>query len=127
MSRSVQSLPSWLLAVLVAVSWLGLLVHNFLESVDGSTLAVGLVSAGLFLGWWRIPSRRSAMAWILLGMGMVQLVGAAVTVVPFGFLPFTPSQTLGHYLVHVEYGASQVPLAGATIKQLRRDSGKSQA
>ncbi len=120
MSRNVQSLPSWLLAVLVAVSWLGLLVHNFLESVDGSTIAVGLVSAGLCLGWWRIPSRRSAIARLLLAMGMVQLVGAAVTVVPFRFLPFTPSQTLGHYLVHVEYGASQVPLAWAMIKLLRR-------
>ena len=127
MSRNVQSLPSWLLAVLVAVSWLGLLVHNFLESVDGSTIAVGLVSAGLLLGWWRIPSTRGAMAWLLLGMGMVQFAGATVTVVPFGFLPFTPSQTLGHYLVHVEYGASQVPLAAAMIKQLLRDSGKSQA
>ncbi len=38
-----------------------------------------------------------------------------------------PSQTLGHYLVHVEYGSSQVPLAGTMIKQLLRDSGKSQA
>ncbi len=127
MSRNVQSLPPWLLAVLVAVSWLGLLVHNFLESVDGSTIAVGLVSAGLFLGWWRIPPRRSAMVWLLLGMGMAEFAGATVTVVPFGFLPFTPSQTLGHYLVHVEYGASQVPLAWAMIKQLLRDSGKSQA
>ena len=67
------------------------------------------------------------MAWLLLGMGMVQFAGATVTFVPFGFLPFTPSQTLGHYLVHVEYGASQVPLAGVMIKQLLRDSGKSQA
>ena len=67
------------------------------------------------------------MAWLLLAIAMVQFVGATVTVVPFGFLPFTPSQTLGHYLVHVEYGASQVPLAGAMIKQLLRDSGKSQA
>src|SRR5438034_4723472 len=73
------------------MSWLGLLVHNFLESVDGSTIAVGLVSAGLFLGWWRIPSRRSAMAWLLLGMGIAQFVGATVAVVPFGFLPFIPS------------------------------------
>jgi len=67
------------------------------------------------------------MVWLLLGMGMAEFAGATVTVVPFGFLPFTPSQTLGHYLVHVEYGASQVPLTGAMIKQLLRDSGKSQA
>jgi len=67
------------------------------------------------------------MGWLLLGMGIVQFAGATVTVVPFGFLPCTPSQPLGHYLVHGEYGASQVPLAGAMIKQLLRDSGKSQA
>lgn len=127
MPSKVHLLAPWLLALLVTVSWLGLLAHNYVESVDGSTIAIGLVSVGLFLGWWRIPSRRHALDRLLLAMGLIQLVGAAVTVVPFNFLPFAPSQTLDHYLVHVLYGVSQLPLTSAMITQLRKNSGKLQA
>jgi hypothetical protein len=118
LSRNVRALPTWLLAAVVAVSWLGLLVHNTVESVDGSTVAIGLFSVALFLGWWRIPSRRRVFGRLLLALGLVQLAGAIITVLPFGFLPFVPSQTVDHYLVHVLYGACQLPLSGVMIKQL---------
>ncbi len=109
----------WLLGLTVAVSWLGLVVHNYLESVDGSTFAVGIISLGLFIAWCTIKSRRILMVRLLLFIALTQLLGAAVTVMPLSFLPFTPSQTLEHYTLHVFYGGSQLPLIGMMIKQLR--------
>jgi hypothetical protein len=83
--------------------------------VDGSTTAIGLVSATLFLAWWKIPSRRGLAIGLLLALGILQLVGAVVTVIPFSFLPFAPAQTMTHYLAHLVYGAMQLPLIGATV------------
>ena len=105
------------ISAFVFLSWLGLFIHNFIESVDGSTIIVGLVSLAIFLDWWVNTRTRRLATRILLSIGLLQLVGAAVTVLPFSFLPFKPQQTLTHYLAHLLYGVFQVPLIVGLLRK----------
>ena len=114
-----------LVAALLALSWLGLFVHNSIElpalnllSAENSLPA--LVAVLLFAGWWFLPTRRLAAA-LLLVWGLLHLVGGAiVTVIPFSFLPFVPDQNFTHYFAHFLYGLAQLPLIGVMIQQIRR-------
>ena len=114
-----------LVAALLALSWLGLFVHNSIElpalnllSAENSLPA--LVAVLLFAGWWLLPTRRLAAA-LLLVWGLLHLVGGAiVTVIPFSFLPFVPEQVFIHYFAHFLYGLAQLPLIGVIIQQMRR-------
>ena len=114
-----------LVAALLALSWLGLFVHNSIElpalnllSAENSLPA--LVAVVLFAGWWLLPIRRLA-ATLLLVWGLLHLVGGAiVTVIPFSFLPFVPDQDFIHYFAHFLYGLAQLPLIGVMIQQIRR-------
>lgn len=114
-----------LVAALLALSWLGLFVHNSIElpalnllSAENSLPA--LVAVLLFAGWWLLPTRRLAAA-LLLVWGLLHLVGGAiVTVIPFSFLPFVPDQNFTHYFAHFLYGLAQLPLIGVMIQQIRR-------
>ena len=114
-----------LVAALLALSWLGLFVHNSIElpalnllSPENSLPA--LVAVLLFAGWWLLPTRRLAAA-LLLVWGLLHLVGGAiVTVIPFSFLPFVPEQDFIHYFAHFLYGLAQLPLIGVMIQQMRR-------
>jgi hypothetical protein len=114
-----------LVAALLALSWLGLFVHNSIElpalnllSAENSLPA--LVAVLLFAGWWLLPTRRLAAA-LLLVWGLLHLVGGAiVTVIPFSFLPFVPDQNFTHYFAHFLYGLAQLPLIGVMIQQMRR-------
>ena len=97
----------------VAVSWLGEFVHNVADMPDLALLSPenvipALIAAGLFLSCWLLPSRRAPPV-LLLVWGALNLVGGEMTVIPFGFLPFYPEQTLKHYLFHVLYAAAQLP------------------
>lgn len=56
------------------------------------------------------------IAWATLHL----VVGAVITVIPFGFLPFTPEQSLRHYLAHVVYGLAQLPLIIVMVQEIRR-------
>ena len=114
-----------LVAALLALSWLGLFVHNSIElpalnllSAENSLPA--LVAVVLFAGWWLLPTRRLAAA-LLLVWGLLHLVGGAiVTVIPFSFVPFVPDQNFTHYFAHFLYGLAQLPLIGVMIQQIRR-------
>ena len=114
-----------LVAALLALSWLGLFVHNSIElpalnllSAENSLPA--LVAVVLFAGWWLLPTRRLAAA-LLLVWGLLHLVGGAiVTVIPFSFLPFVPEQDFIHYFAHFLYGLAQLPLIGVMIQQMWR-------
>jgi uncharacterized membrane protein YjdF len=114
-----------LVAALLALSWLGLFIHNSIElpalnlrSAENSLPA--LVAVVLFAGWWLLPTRRLAAA-LLLVWGLLHLVGGAiVTVIPFSFLPFVPDQNFTHYFAHFLYGLAQLPLIGVMIQQIRR-------
>jgi hypothetical protein len=114
-----------LVAALLALSWLGLFVHNSIElpalnllSAENSLPA--LVAVLLFAGWWFLPTRRLAAA-LLLVWGLLHLVGGAiVTVIPLSFLPFVPDQNFTHYFAHFLYGLAQLPLIGVMIHQIRQ-------
>ena len=114
-----------LVAALLALSWLGLFVHNSIELPSLNLLSPenslpALVAVLLFVGWWLLPTRRLAASLILL-WGLLHLVGGAiVTVIPFSFLPFVPEQDFTHYFAHFLYGLAQLPLMWIMIQQLRR-------
>ena len=114
-----------LVAALLALSWLGLFVHNSIELPALNVLSPenslpALVAVVLFAGWWLLPIRRLA-ATLLLVWGLLHLVGGAiVTVIPFSFLPFVPDQDFIHYFAHFLYGLAQLPLIGVMIQQIRR-------
>lgn len=44
------------------------------------------------------------------GWALVVIVFGGGSVLPFGFLPFVPDQSLSHYLAHVVYVLAQLPL-----------------
>ncbi|MFP3853939.1 MAG: hypothetical protein ACLFWD_06565 [Anaerolineales bacterium] len=104
------------LAVLMGLSWLGMLVHNQVELpqlpiLSPEYLLPTLMSAGLFLAWYL--QARFRPLWsklIILWTGMHLLIGGILSVLPLPVWPFYPEQSLGHYLAHLFYTASQVPL-----------------
>ena len=112
-------------AVVVAI--LGSLAHNVIEfgiapvvSSQNGELPMTLLWAAGFILWWRIPRARIAAAWFLIVLALLNLIGGAfITVVPFGFLPFEPEQTLTHYLAHVIYGLAQVPVLALMLREIR--------
>jgi hypothetical protein len=115
------------IAAFTLLSWLGEYVHNMVDLPQLTLLSPensipALISALLFLAWWRLPyNRMTTLA--LLGWAFLHLIGGAVlTIIPFDFLPFYPAQTPTHYLMHVIYGAAQLPLIIALIRQLRLQS-----
>lgn len=108
----------------LALSWGTMLAHNLYELPlavgdleNTGPLAVALI---LWLAYWRRGGFR-AVAWALLGWALLNMViGGVVTVLPLAVLPFTPEQSLDHYLAHVVYAAGQVPLTVLAIAALRR-------
>lgn len=116
--------PVGLLLLCTLLSWLGEYVHNLFElpnltlfSPENSIPA--LISLVLFTVWGFTPARQPAGLLLLL-WGLLHLLGGAIlSVIPFGFLPFYPEQTLEHYAAHVEYGVAQLPLIVLLIRQLR--------
>lgn len=116
--------PVGFMFAFAVLSWLGEFVHNLYElpnltplSPENSIPAV--ISLALFAMWWLMPSNRVASV-LFLAWGLLHLIGGGIlSVMPFGFLPFYPRQTLDHYAAHVEYGLAQIPLILLAIKQLR--------
>ncbi len=121
------------LATGAAVSLLGLATHNTLEFGAASLLdpATGfmpmLVAYGaLVVLILRAPALRLTALIALAGLALLNLVGGAVlSVLPLGFLPFEPEQSLGHYLSHVLYGINQLPLIWVALKLLLNESSQS--
>lgn len=102
----------------MALSWLGLLLHNLVESVDGSSGIMAMVAVVFFLVWRRLRFRRLA-AGLLVLWSMGHLVGGAtLSLIRFDFLPFDPPQTLIHYFAHVLYGLAQLPLLAVMGRQI---------
>ena len=111
------------LATATAIAWLGFYVHNVAD-LPGQTLLSPetslptLITFALLLTCVFIPTSRVAL-WMLFGCGMLNLVGGAMSVLPLPFLPFSPEQSARHYLFHVVYAATQVPLVLLTWRRLR--------
>ena len=105
------------------MAWLGFFIHNIADLPGQSLFSPEtglptLVYLVLFLAWWWFPSRR-VTPWLLFGWGLLNLIGGGLSVIPFSFLPFYPEQSWRHYLFHVAYGASQLPLIAVTGAWLR--------
>jgi hypothetical protein len=51
------------------------------------------------------------MRWAMLSWTWLNLVGGGIlSVIPFPFWPFHPEQSVFHYLMHVQYVLTQIPL-----------------
>lgn len=107
----------------LALSWGTMLAHNLYELPlalgdleNSGPLAVAVV---IGLAYWRRGGSR-AVQWALLGWALLNLViGGIVTVLPLAILPFTPEQSLDHYLAHVVYAVGQLPLTLLAVAALR--------
>lgn len=111
-----------LLAMLL--SWAGFVVHNFADLpgqtfLSPETLYPTLVFAVLSVAWLIKPSKLTA-ALLLFWAGLNFLGGGIVSVLPLGFLPFDPAQTLYHYGFHVLYTVTQVPALTLLVRFLRQ-------
>jgi hypothetical protein len=115
-----------LVAALTFLSWLGAYVHTILElqlpvwAPENSVPA--LIGFLLFLGWWKGPGKRRFWIWALLGWTVIAhlLVGALLSVLPLPLWPFYPEQSLEHYLSHLFYAVTQLPLAWVLWQELKQ-------
>lgn len=106
----------------IALSWLGLVVHNLVELPGRARLGPAtLVPTAVWLllaAGWRSPGRRVA-AWLLLGWGWLHAVGGGLlSVLPLPLWPYQPEQSLRHYAVHALYAVLQVPLLVTVTRYL---------
>jgi len=123
---SVTSLDIWL-TVAVVMSLLGLAIHNLQEfgvrgviAFDLGMIPMLVLQITILLIWLFNPKRRKTMIrWLLFCAVLHLVIGAFLTVLPLGFLPFEPEQTMSHYITHVIYGLLQLPLLLVTIRLLR--------
>jgi len=116
--------PVGLMLLFTLLSWLGEYVHNLFELPNLTILSPensipALISLVLFTVWWRAPARQAAVLLFLTWALLHLLGGGIISVIPFGFLPFYPDQTLDHYAAHAVYGVAQLPLIVLLIRQLR--------
>ncbi|HEY3060341.1 MAG TPA: hypothetical protein VGL99_15380 [Chloroflexota bacterium] len=100
-------------AIGLSIGWAGLWCHEWFRvpavfglTNDGSLPF--LVVVAVLIAWRHRPIG------LAIGFGIVHLVGAIATVLPLPLLPFSPEQTLTHYLAHAIYAMAQVPLFVAT-------------
>ena len=112
----------------VALAWLGMYVHNVadlpnLTLSSSENVLPGLVWLLLFGLWWAMLSR-SSPAILLLAWGILNLVGGFATVLPLPVLPFKPEQSLRHYMFHVLYALTQLPLLGIVRHELRQSRSR---
>ena len=106
------------------VAWLGLYVHNRLELPHLTILSPenslpALIFGTLLLAWIRLSHQRSLVL-LFLGWALLHLVGGGIiSVLPLSVLPFYPEQSVQHYVMHLLYGAAQLPLIGLLLRHLR--------
>lgn len=114
-----------LVAALTLLSWLGAYIHTTLELQlpvwRPENTVPALIGLVLFLGWWQQPGRRRSWTWLLLGWtaGAHLLIGALLSVLPLPLWPFYPEQAAGHYLAHVIYGVTQLPLIWVLWRKIK--------
>lgn len=99
--------------VAVIVSGAGHVVHNLAEFpvailLGWETLVPVAITALLAIVLWARPGQAT---FLIAGIwaGVVLVIGGG-SVLPLDVLPFAPEQSVSHYLAHVAYAASQVPL-----------------
>lgn len=113
-----------MIAVSVLVSWVGFTVHNFAglpgtSLVDPNTPGPTVVWLMLLVVWLARPSRLSAG--LLLGWIALNLVGGGIlSVPPLPIWPFTPAQTVHHYVFHGIYTITQIPAVILLVREIAR-------
>ena len=111
------------MVVSALIASVGLFVHNIAD-LPGQTIlslesSIPILTTAVLVVAWFTRARR-AVTWVLLGWGMLHLVGGGIlSVLPLPFLPFVPEQSVTHYLSHLLYVATQLPLVITTIYWLR--------
>jgi hypothetical protein len=106
------------------LSWLGLVIHNLADlgaqALPGPETLGPTVVYLLLAAAWMTPARRT-IAWLMLVLGSLHLIGGGLlSVLPIPLWPFQPEQSIAHYFLHVCYAALQVPLVVALTLHLRR-------
>jgi hypothetical protein len=117
--------PTLSLPAAALCGWAGLFVHNREELPEVTILSpesLWPLLLNLALTVWWFTSGRSAPTIALLMVGLLHAAGSIVTVLPLPILPFSPEQSLPHYIAHALYFMAQVPLILVTATQLRFDS-----
>ena len=120
--ESRASVAASTLHLAVAVSWLGLLLHNVADLPEqypwspetAYPTVVPVTMLAVRLRYW------TAGTWLLLGWAGLHVVGGGlVSVLPLSFLPYEPEHSMRHYTFHFLYGLTQLPLLAATWADLR--------
>ena len=128
MTLRIQEPSAWMGATAVGLSALGLVVHTVREfgyarlaAPETGTVPIVAVQVVLFIVWWRVSPTRPLTALALVATGLLLLVGGAIlSILPLPFLPFVPEQTVSHYVSHVIFGITQIPLILVMLKARTR-------
>ncbi|WP_461163636.1 hypothetical protein [Arthrobacter sp. R4-81] len=105
------------------IGWAGMFVHNLTELPGQGFLSPEsfipfLVTALLVAGWFTRLRRPATIA--LLFWGLLHFFGGGVlSVLPLPSLPFSPEQTVSHYLFHGIYALAELPLIFGALAWLR--------
>jgi hypothetical protein len=123
MNAIAEKRPFTYLALFLSLSWLGMFVHNMIELpltlLSPENSLPGLISIALFLGWWLLPAHQLP-AWAILGWALLHLImGGIGSVLPLSVWPFVPEQSVTHYLTHLIYSLTQLPLIALMLTQQR--------
>ena len=102
----------------IVLAWAGMAVHDAVELPDLiPASAEFLVPTAIYLiaGAAFVMTGMRVSAMVLGGWALLNLVGGGIlSVLPLPILPFTPDQSVGHYLAHAFYAVTQVPLLAIT-------------
>ena len=129
-TRSVSSDPHspWRTALSLggaaALAWGGMVIHNLadlpqLTATSPENSGPGALWLLLFALWATLPRTRWPTT-LLWAWGLVNLVGGAISVLPLRWWPYSPDQSLRHYLFHGLYALAQVPLLALAQAERRR-------
>lgn len=110
------------LILAAAISGAGHVVHNLAEFpaaivIAPETLVPLAITAVVLWGLLRRPGRAAFL--LAGGWAVIVLLGGGLSVLPLAVWPFVPEQTLGHYLAHAVYAATQLPLLWVAVRGLR--------
>ena len=106
----------------IALSWLGLVIHNLVELTGQARLGpatLGPTAVWLLLAAGWLSLGRRVVAWLLLGWGWLHAIGGGLlSVLPLPLWPYQPEQSLRHYAVHALYALLQAPLLVTVTRYL---------
>jgi hypothetical protein len=105
----------------------GMLAHNLLELgpaflVDPQTLIPLAIFAALAILAAREPAGRAPWLALFAWSALNLVAGGILSVLPTGLFPFQPDQSLGHYVVHLMYTVTGLPLVCVAWSGIRASS-----